>query len=202
MKSLWVSLVNEPVNLVILTAIVMLSLGLGYDAFQAFIPDSVDKVSLMMTPLVLLFIGISIKFSWAQFKAIFSFVFFRSAIAFLISGLILIFFPVSDLATALLIVVFPQSACSFWPYAHMAVVNGMESKDTQHHSKTFDLDFAMNVLACSMPFSVLMIMLIYSSGSFFTVPSHLFESTAALFVMAALPVIISVRKSFGKTANA
>lgn len=202
LKSLWVSLVNEPVNLVILTAIIMLSLGLGYDAFPAFLRDSVDKISLMMTPLVLLFIGISIKFSWAQFKAIFSFVFFRSAIAFLISGLILIFFPVTDLATALLIVVFPQSACSFWPYAHMALVNEMESKDAQHHSKTFDLDFAMNVLACSMPFSVLMIMLIYTSGSFFTVPTHLFGSTAVLFVMAALPVLISVRKSINKPVSA
>lgn len=202
LKSLWVSLVNEPVNLVILTAIVMLSLGLGYDAFPAFIRDSVDKISLMMTPLVLLFIGISIKFSWSQFKAIFSFVFFRSAIAFLISGLILVFFPVNDLATALLIVVFPQSACSFWPYAHMAVVNEMESKDKQHHGKTFDLDFAMNVLACSMPFSVLMIMLIYSSGNFFAAPSHLFGSTAVLLIMAALPVLITVRKSINKTASA
>jgi len=199
LKSLWVSLVNEPVNLVIVTAIIMLSLGLGYDTFPAFIRDSVDKISLMMTPLVLLFIGISIKFSWAQFKAIFSFVFFRSAVAFLISGLILIFFPVTDLATALLIVVFPQSACSFWPYAHMAVVNGMESKE---HEKTFDLDFAMNVLACSMPFSVLTIMLIYSSGSFFVAPSNLFGATAILFLMAAVPVLISVRTNINKPASA
>lgn len=202
LKALLISLVNEPVNLVIITAIVMLSLGLGYDAFPMFIRDSVDKISAMMTPLVLVFIGISIKFSWQQFKAIFSFVFFRSAIAFLISGLILIFFPVSDLATALLIVVFPQSAGSFWPYAHMAVVSEMESKDKQVHTRTFDLDFAMNVLACSLPFSVLMVMLIYSSGSFFTAPAHLFESTAILFAMAALPVLIPVRKSLGKTASA
>lgn len=202
LKALWVSLVNEPVNLVIITAIVMLSLGLGYDAFPAFIRDSVDKISLMMTPLVLLFIGISIKFSWAQFKAIFSFVFFRSAIAFLISGLMLVFFPVTDLATALLIVVFPQSACSFWPYAHMAVVNEMESKDKEHHGKTFDLDFAMNVLACSLPFSVLMIMMIYSTGSFFTAPAHLFESTAVLLLLAALPVLIPARKGLGNTASA
>jgi len=202
LKALWVSLVNEPVNLVILTAIVMLSLGLGYDAFPMFIRDSIDKVSLMMTPLVLLFIGISIRFSWQQFKAIFSFVFFRSAIAFLMSGLVLVLFPVSDLATALLIVVFPQSACSFWPYAHMSVVSEMESKDKSHHGKTFDLDFAMNVLACSMPFSVLMILLIYSSGSFFAAPSHLFESTGALLLMASLPVLIPVRKSINKTASA
>lgn len=202
LKALWVSLVNEPVNLVIITAIIMLALGLGYDAFPAFIRDSVDKISLMMTPLVLLFIGISIKFSWSQFKAIFSFVFFRSAIAFLISGLILVFFPVTDLATALLIVVFPQSACSFWPYAHMAVVNEMENKDRETTTKTFDLDFAMNVLACSLPFSVLMIMLIYASGGFFAAPSHLFEATAALLVMAALPVLIPARKRINNTANA
>lgn len=202
LKALLASLVNEPVNLVILTAIVMLSLGLGYDAFPVFIRDSVDKISLMMTPLVLLFIGISIKFSWAQFKAIFSFIFFRSAIAFLISGLILLFFPVTDLATTLLIVVFPQSACSFWPYAHMAVVSEMESKDRERSGKTFDLDFAMNVLACSMPFSVLMILLIYSSGGFFAAPAHLFESTAFLLVMASVPVLIPARKSLSKTANA
>ena len=94
------------------------------------------------------------------------------------------------------------SACSFWPYAHMAVVSEMESKDKESRGRTFDLDFAMNVLACSMPFSVLMIMLIYSSGSFFTAPAHLFESTAALFAMAALPVLIPVRKSINKTASA
>ncbi len=202
LKALWVSLVNEPVNLVILTAIIMLSLGLGYDAFPEFIRASVDKISLMMTPLVLLFIGISIKFSWSQFKAIFSFVFFRSAIAFLISGLILVFFPVNNVATALLIVVFPQSACSFWPYAHMAVVSEMEAKDKENRSKTFDLDFAMNVLACSMPFSVLMILLIYSSGGFFTAPSHLFEGVAVLLVLAAVPLLIPVKKSISNTASA
>ncbi len=202
LKALWVSLVNEPVNLVILTAVIMLSLGLGYDAFPEFIRSVVDKVSLMMTPLVMLFIGISIKFSWQQFKAIFSFVFFRSAIAFLLSGLILVFFPVHDLATALLIVVFPQSACSFWPYAHMAAVGELESKDKEHHPKTFDLDFAMNVLACSMPFSVLMIMLIYSSGNFFAGPVHLLEAGGVLLIMAAVPVLMPAIKSISKPANA
>jgi hypothetical protein len=47
-----------------------------------------------------------------------------------------------------------------------------------------------------------MIMMIYSSGSFFTVPSHLFGSTAILFVMAALPILISVRKSINKPVSA
>lgn len=195
LKALWVSLINEPVNMVILTAVIMLSFGLGYDAFPEFIRASVDKISLMMTPLVLLFIGISIKFSWQQFKAIFSFIFFRSAIAFLLSGLVLVFFPVADVATALLIVVFPQSACSFWPYAHMAVVNEMESKDVSGTNKTFDLDFAMNVLAVSLPFSVLLVLLIYSSGNFFAAPLHLFETMGVLLALAVVPLLIPARKN-------
>ncbi len=149
----------------------------------------------MMTPLVLLFIGISIKFSWQQFKAIFSFIFFRSAIAFLLSGLVLVFFPVADVATALLIVVFPQSACSFWPYAHMAVVNEMESKDVSGTNKTFDLDFAMNVLAVSLPFSVLLVLLIYSSGNFFATSLHLFETMGVLLALAVVPLLIPARKN-------
>lgn len=201
LKALMISLINEPVNMVILAAVIMLSFGLGYDALPAFIRTSVDKISLLMTPMVLLFIGISVKLSWGQLKAIFSFLFFRSAIAFLISALILLFFPPADLATALLIVVFPQSACSFWPYAHMAAVNELEKgKETQ--GRTFDLDFAMNVLACSLPFSVLAVLLIYCSGNFFIEPSHIFEFSGILIILAALPVIIpSRREARWKTSN-
>lgn len=62
-KDVLISLLNEPVNLVVVAAIVMLSIGLGYEALPAWLRSGVDKISLMMTPLVLLFIGISIKFT-------------------------------------------------------------------------------------------------------------------------------------------
>jgi hypothetical protein len=193
-KDLLLALLNEPVNLVILLAIAMLSLGLTYDAFPAFLKLSVDRLSLMMTPLVLLFIGISIRLTWHQVRTIFSVLFFRSGIAFLVSGTLLVLFPVTDLATTLLIVVFPQSACSFWPYAHMAAVGQLESKSADPStSRTFDLDFAMNVLACSMPFSVILILVIYSSGNFFASVANVFVCSGALLLLAVLVLVLSIR---------
>lgn len=194
-KALLYSLVNEPVNLVIMAALLTLSFGFTYTDFPEAIILSIDRLSVLMTPLILLFIGLSMKLTWEQVKTIYSFLFFRSGIAFMISALVLLLFPVADLPTILLIVAFPQSACSFWPYAHMAAVTKMENKaplgTTSTH--TFDLDFAMNVLACSMPFSVILIMVIYASGSFFASSGTLLVSGASFVAVATVIVLASAK---------
>lgn len=201
-KDVLFSLVNEPVNIVIAVAIVMLTLGLSYDALPAFVRMSIDKLSLLMAPLVLLFIGLSIKLTWKQVRTIFSFLCFRSGIAFLMSGVLLLILPVNDLATALLIVVFPQSACSFWPYSHMAAVNVLENKNHSGAARTFDLDFAMNILGCSMPFSVALILLVYGSGNFFAHASSVFAAGTVFLLFAVVPVLIPVlRKQQRLEAN-
>jgi hypothetical protein len=192
MKSILQALINEPINIVIVIAILMLSLGLTYSFFPEFMRLSIDRISLLMTPLVLLFIGMSVRLNWGQARVISAALFFRSGMAFLISALLLAIFPVADVPTALLIVVFPQSACSFWPYAHMSAVSQMETA-TQQTTKTFDLDFAMNVLACSMPFSVVLILVIYASGDFFTATSHLYICAAALLALAVLIIAFSTQ---------
>jgi hypothetical protein len=193
-KNILRALINEPINIVIVVAILMLTFGLTYNFFPEFARLSIDRISLLMTPLVLIFIGISVKLNWNQARTISAALFFRSGMAFLISGLLLAFFPVTDIPTALLIVVFPQSACSFWPYAHMAAVSQMET--TAHQAtKTFDLDFAMNVLACSMPFSVVLILIIYASGNFFTATSNLFICAASLITLAVLIIGLSMYRS-------
>jgi predicted permease len=193
-KDLLISLLEEPVNLVIITAIVMLALGLNFASLPTFIQLSVDKISLMMTPLVLLFIGISMKLTLEQVRTIFTFLFLRSGLAFLVSGALLIMLPVTDIATMLLIIVFPQSACSFWPFAHMASVSKLER--TQHeHERTFDLDFAMNVLACSLPFSVILILGIYSAGDFFVRPTVPFFAAVACLTIGVLPMVLSMKRS-------
>ncbi|NJM26477.1 MAG: permease [Bacteroidia bacterium] len=185
------SLINEPVNMVIAVAVLMLSLGLTYDSLPLFLRMSIDKVSLLMTPLVLVFIGMSVKFTWQQVRTIFSFLFLRAAIAFAVSALLLLVLPVPDLATALLIVVFPQSACSFWPYSHMAAVSALERKQESSH-RTFDLDFAMNVIGCSLPFSVLLILLVYTSGSFFAESTNVFLVAAVLLALAVTPALVPI----------
>ena len=193
-KDLIISLVGEPVNLVILAAIIMLAMGLNFNSLPGFIQMSIDKISLIMTPLVLLFIGISVKLTLQQVRTIFTFLFMRSGLAFLFSGILLLILPVTDVSTMLLIIVFPQSACSFWPFAHMSAVSKLEKK--QHdQEKTFDLDFAMNILACSLPFSVILILGIFSVGEFFANSLVVFTAALVCLGMAVLPVVFSIKRS-------
>lgn len=188
-KDLLKALVEEPVNMVIATAIIMLSLGLNFQSLPEFITMNIDRLSLMMTPLVLLFIGISMKLTRQQARVILSILFFRSGIAFLLSSILIVLLPPQDIAITLLIVVFPQSACSFWPFAHMAAVTELEGKsEVKTNVKVFDLEFAMNILACSLPFSVILILGVYSSGSFFANVTNTFIGASVCLVVATIPV--------------
>jgi hypothetical protein len=182
------------VNLVIVTAIIMLSLGLNFNSLPGFISLNIDRMSLMMTPLVLLFIGISMKLTKQQAKVILSFLFLRSGIAFLLSTLLLLFLPPQPMVIALLIVVFPQSACSFWPFAHMASVSELERKwDVAGNQQIFDLEFAMNLLACSLPFSVILVLCVYSSGVLFTSITTTSICAVVFMLVAALPILANAR---------
>jgi predicted permease len=194
LKGLMKTMAEEPVNLVIITAIVMLSLGLNFDSLPGFVKINVDRLSVIMTPLVLLFIGISMKLTRQQAKVILSFLFFRSGVAFFLSSALLLLLPPQNIATTLLIIVFPQSACSFWPFAHMASVSELESKgEVPAKNKIFDLEFGMNVLACSLPFSVILILAVYSFGDFFTDVAHTFICSALCLTFAAVPLFTKAR---------
>lgn len=195
-KDMVLAMLNEPVNIVIVVSIIMLAFGLNYQSFPSAIALSIDRLSVIMTPLILLFIGLSMKLTWAQVKTIFSFLFFRSGVAFALSAAVLYFFPVNDISTMLLIVVFPQSACSFWPYAHMSAVGQIENKlPGDKKVRTFDQDFAMNVLACSMPFSVILIMIIYASGDYFASSTPVLMSSF-IFLMVAVAIVVFTSKTF------
>lgn len=189
-KGLLVSLVQEPINMVLLIALGMLAFGLNFNSLPEFLQMSTDRLSLMMTPLVLLFIGISVKLNWQQVKTIFSLLFVRASIAFLISAILLLVLPVQSTAMALLIVIFPQSACSFWPYAHISVVSALEEVNTHASTPTFDIEFAMNVLACSLPFSTVLILGICTAGDFFAAPMNVLGMTLIFGTVAVTPIVV------------
>ncbi|HEX6227675.1 MAG TPA: hypothetical protein VFZ52_24825, partial [Chryseolinea sp.] len=165
----------------------------NFESLPAFITTNIDRLSVMMTPLVLLFIGISMKLTRQQAKVILSFLFFRSGIAFLFSSILLLTLPIQDPAIVLLIVVFPQSACSFWPFAHMASISELERKSDAAKKGIFDLEFAMNILACSLPFSVILILAVYSSGEFFVNVTNTFICAGICLLLAAMPLISHAR---------
>lgn len=194
-KNLLLSLIKEPVNAVIIIAIVMLAFGLNLASLPAFLQDSISRMSLLMTPMVLLFIGMAVKIDWQQFRKIGMLLVFRSACAFLISAVLLFILPASvPVAMLIVAVAFPQSATSFWPFAHISAVSDAEGDQ----KKTFNSELALNILALSLPFSTVIILSICSLQSFFLNPIYLLLVGSALLIIAILPRIVSQLKTRGK----
>ncbi|MCG8318123.1 MAG: permease [Cytophagales bacterium] len=190
-RDLLLSLVKEPVNMVIITALLLLSFNMNMQSLPGFFQDSILKVSAIMTPLVLIFIGLAVKIKWQDFRLICSLLAWRAGAAFFLSAILLSLLAVKSPAMILLIVVFPQSATSFWPFAHMSAVNNLEDKNaTQDSKKTFDLELSLAVLACSLPFSSILILMIFSMGGFFATPSNLVLTGSGFFLLAAAPLLI------------
>ncbi len=185
-KGLLVSMVNEPINLVIIIALIMLGLGLNLSNFPGFIGNTITSMGVMMTPLVLLFIGMAVRVKFKELGFIFTLLLRRAGITFLLSAFFVFLFPALGASMILFLVVFPQSACSFWPFAHMSAVSSLEEKDGQS-KQTFDIDFAVNVLACSLPFSTVLIISIFSFSGFFINPVWLLALGIAMVVFSFVP---------------
>lgn len=182
------AMIKEPVNFVIILALFMLGFGINYTSFPSFLQMSIDRLSMIMTPLILVFIGISVKFKWSQIKTILSVLLCRSAVAFFISGLLIVALGITEPSMVLLVVLFPQSSCSFWPFAHMASVSKLEKGS---ENGTFNMDFAMNVLALSLPFSTILILTLCTFSE--PIVSNLYVpfGIGGLFLLAAvLPLYV------------
>lgn len=177
-KELGITLLSEPVNLVIVLAVGMISLGLPLESLPNFLGDTIDRLAGMMTPVVLLFIGMAVTFQRREMARILRVLCFRAALALLISAGTIVVLGLTG-STALLLVVFTQCAVSFWPFAHMSAVEGFRSPGGE---RVFDLDLGLNVLACSLPFSTVVILSVLSVGDVFTAPVTLVTAAAAVGV--------------------
>ncbi len=184
-KGLLLSLVKEPVNLAILAALLLLNLGWDMNSLPLALQDPIQRMSLLMTPLVLLFIGMAVRIDWNQFRILGKILVFRSALGFLLSGLILLLFPAEiSVALALVFAAFPQSAASFWPFAHMSIVHDSE-KDSP--DPTFNVDLALNFLALSLPFSTVIILSIAVFPGYFLQPFYILPLGCLLLLSLLIP---------------
>ncbi|MEL6535912.1 MAG: permease [Bacteroidota bacterium] len=157
LKSLLLSMLREPINGVMIVALVLVFSGYGLSSLPGFVEQSALRASAMMTPLVLLFIGLSVRLKWQELKQVFTLLVWRSGIAFILSGILLLVVPGMSPVLQLLIVVFPQSAVSFWPFAHMTALD--------KEDRVFNTSLALSVLACSLPYSTLTILGVFSTKS-------------------------------------
>ena len=194
LKGLLIAMFNEPINMVIIIAMVLLGFGINLSTFPAFLENTILRMSVMMTPLVLLFIGLAVRVKWHELKLIFFLLTWRAGITFCLSALFIYFMPELSVSMALLAVVFPQSSCSFWPFAHMSTVHTME-ETSKPESPTFNINFALSVLACSLPFSTTLILGVFSFTEFFMHPLHLVITGMVLTLVSCVPFLLKKLKA-------
>ena len=192
-KSLLIAMVKEPINLVLLTALGFLVLGITLNELPEFLKSPVLMLKDVMTPLILLFIGVSVVLKWSSIQKIISLLMFRAGISLLISGVILSVFQFSSTTAVLFLIVFPLSSASFWPFAHMAGVSRMEI-ESGFGKKTFDMELAINILAVSLPFSTILILSILTGGEYFVAPTPVLGLGAILCGIPLIPKILALVK--------
>ena len=193
LKSLVRVLVSEPVNIFIVAALVLLIFGFTMDTLPVLFSDILTKLSLIMTPLVLLFIGLGIKLKRKQFFQVFSMLSMRAGLVFLLSGVFILFTGLQSIESLLLLLAFGLSSCSFWPYAHISTVEHLEVGD--NHKRTFDSDFALNILALSFPLSTILILGVLNTGTVFVSNINVFLIGGTLLGIGLIyPILNGISK--------
>ena len=164
-----IDILLQPINLSIIVALIASLLGISLETIPVYFQESLTYLRNLLTPIIMIFIGLAVKVKGKQLKSILGLLLWRSAIAFALSALVISLFNINSLATVLLVVAFPQSSCSFIAYAQISIIANRQDRT----KALFNLALALSILAISLPFSALTMVWIYSSGDFFASPLHL-----------------------------
>lgn len=191
-KNLFISILKEPVNIFIFAALLFVVFGVNLTMLPSFFKDTFSRLSIIMTPLVLIYIGLAFKIKRMQFVQIFSLLMLRAGVILVLIASLAMLFGGINSNTILLIVSFALSACSFWPFAHISLIDSSE-KNKNTNAKTFDSNFAIGVLALSLPISTLLILCILSAGNTF---SDMFNLLILGLTCCFLGVFVVICKSF------
>lgn len=188
LKSLLLSLVKEPINIIMLLAIAFLSFGISFEDLPPIISEIFNRTSALMTPMVLIYIGLAVQLKEGKIRLVSSILLFRAGITILFSVLIITIFQISSPTLVLLAVVVPLSSCSFWPFAHMsAIALKEENSQVPKEKRTFNIEFAVLVLAFSLPFSTILVMGILTAGTFFAHTQTLVMTGLGLIAISFVP---------------
>jgi hypothetical protein len=198
-KSLVLAMISEPVNIFIIIALILVFFGFTKESLPFFISETISRLSLIMTPLVLLFIGLAVNIKKKQFSKLLALLFLRAGFVALLCGSLIMVCNIEVQNDILLLLAFGLSACSFWPFSHIALVDAQEKKIAKS-KRTFNSNFAVNVLALSFPLSTVLILGILSSGSLFSSATPVFLLGAIFMSLGILPFIIKNIKAIRRKA--
>ncbi|MEZ4701229.1 MAG: hypothetical protein R2834_12905 [Rhodothermales bacterium] len=181
------SLVSEPVNAAIVAGLMLAGFGVRLDSLPLFVQDVAGRLSGVMTPLILMFIGLAVRIDWHRARGIALLLFWRAGFSLLFAALLLTWLPIPSIELRLLAVVFSLSACSFWPFAHMSAIDAMEH-GRPDVARTADTGLALGVLALSLPFSTLLVLGVCAAGDFFATSGHVLGAACICLAVACGPL--------------
>ncbi|MFX0556215.1 permease [Maribacter sp. CXY002] len=201
LKSLILAMISEPVNIFIVIALILVFFGFNMETLPFFISEMMSRLGGIMTPLVLLYIGLAVHIKKKQLFKLLSLLLLRVGFVSILTGLFILSTNLKAENDMLLLFVFAMSACSFWPFSHIAIVDGQEKNIAKKH-RTFNAKFAVNILALSFPISTILILGVLSCGSHFANAYIILIFGSAFLLIGLIPVIlkkiISTRKKSEK----
>ncbi|BAY13647.1 AEC family transporter [Calothrix sp. NIES-2098] len=182
-------LLNEPMNIAIILGLFLVMFNLK-TAVPIIALDAVKKLAACSTPLILFFVGVSLNIQGLELKTIGTVLLLRSSLGFWFSAAAIALIHPSSGINFLLIAILPQAGLSVWPLIYASQINTQEIQQMQGENlrrpTTFDTEFALGLLAISIPFSICMILFVLCQGSFFTTPQHLFLIGSLILLTAGL----------------
>ena len=161
-KTVIKSLFLEPINIVIIVAILFISSSSTLNDIRLLLIDLFSKVKDTLAPVVLIFIGLSIVFNKHVVKNILPLLFIRSGLCLLLSSACMQVTGFTLSEDIKLFLILSLSSVSFWPFLHMTFVDNLE-KNIEEGKKTFDTRYGLNFLAYSLPFSTIIILSLFSN---------------------------------------
>jgi hypothetical protein len=189
-KTIFKSIFTEPINLVLIFSTALLAFGYTIDDIPFLFVDFVTRLKNTLTPLVLIFIGLSIIFAKEALKEILPVLFIRAGLSLLFTVCTLNFFGINSGDDILFYIILALSSVSFWPFAHMTLIDEIEKK-AQYKIRTFDIGFGLNFLAYSLPFSTILILLLLSQKETLKDLSILYGLSSVMVSLGILLLIIN-----------
>ena len=128
-KTILKNIFFEPINIVLVASLLMLSFGFNIDQIPKVLVNFIIRLKDTLTPLVLIFIGLSIIFAKDALKEIIPLLLIRAGICLLMTSTLIHFLGVSNSSENTFYLIIALSSVSFWPFAHMAVIHKIEKNE-------------------------------------------------------------------------
>ena len=188
-KTVVKSLFLEPINIVIIVAVLFLSSSSTINDIPLLLINLFSKIKDTLAPVVLIFVGLSIIFNKHVVKNILPLLFIRSGLCLLLSSacIHLTGFTISE--DIKLFLILSLSSVSFWPFLHMTFVDNLE-KNIEEGKKTFDTRYGLNFLAYSLPFSTIIILSLFSNEEILLDFNNIYLIAVSFLLFGVLLTII------------